>query len=43
MSDIYYGRKHHPWAIDIEDWKVDPNQSLKDYEDAQKMVDATTS
>ena len=26
MSDIYYGRVASPWAIDVEEWKVDPNQ-----------------
>ena len=20
MSDIYYGRMEHPWAIDVENW-----------------------
>jgi hypothetical protein len=31
MSDIYYGRTPHPWAIDIEDWNIDKNQVLLDY------------
>ena len=32
MSSIYYGREpNHPWAVDIEDWKIDPNQQLQDY------------
>ena len=26
MSDIYYGRVASPWAIDVEEWNVDPNQ-----------------
>ena len=26
MSDIYYGRVPSPWAIDVEEWNVDPNQ-----------------
>ena len=31
MSDIYYGRAPHPWAIDVEEWNVDPVQVLSDY------------
>ena len=31
MSDIYYGRAPHPWAIDVEEWNVDPVQILSDY------------
>ena len=26
MSDIYYGRVSSPWAIDVEQWNVDPHQ-----------------
>ena len=26
MSDIYYGKVSSPWALDVEDWKVDPQQ-----------------
>ena len=26
MSDIYYGKVASPWALDVEDWKVDPQQ-----------------
>ena len=26
MSDIYYGRVHSPWAIDVEEWNIDHNQ-----------------
>jgi hypothetical protein len=28
MSDIYYGRVAHPWAIHIEDWTIDVNEQL---------------
>jgi len=31
MNDIYYGRLAHPWAVDVEDWNIDINQSLEDY------------
>jgi len=31
MSDIYYGRVSSPWALDVEDWNVDPSQELLDY------------
>ena len=36
MCDIYYGRRAHPWAVDIEEWNVDPKQKIKDYEEAQR-------
>lgn len=36
MCDIYYGRRSHPWAVEIEEWKVDPTQKIKDYEEAQR-------
>ena len=26
MSDIYYGRVASPWALDVDDWNVDPHQ-----------------
>ena len=26
MTDIYYGRVKHPWAIDIEEWDIDKSQ-----------------
>jgi len=26
MNDIYYGRREHPWAVDVEDWNIDINQ-----------------
>ena len=26
MSDIYYGKVQSPWAIDVEEWNVDPHQ-----------------
>lgn len=31
MNDIYYGRVAHSWAVDVEDWNIDLNQSLEDY------------
>jgi len=39
MSDIYYGKVSSPWAIDVEEWNVDPNQVLADY----KQPEAATS
>ena len=36
MCDIYYGRRAHPWAVDIEEWNVDAKQKIKDYEEAQR-------
>ena len=29
MSDIYYGRVEHPWAIDIESWPEQPAQEIE--------------
>ena len=29
MSDIYYGRVAHPWAINLENWSIDPNEQLR--------------
>ena len=26
MQDIYYGRVSSPWALDVDDWSIDPNQ-----------------
>ena len=26
MSDIYYGKVQSPWAVDVEEWDVDPKQ-----------------
>jgi len=31
MTDIYYGKVKHPWAIDIEEWDIDKSQVLMDY------------
>ena len=28
MSDIYYGRVDHPWAIDIESWPEQPAKEV---------------
>merc|ERR1719340_286251 len=39
MSDIYYGKVQSPWAIDVEEWNVDPHQVLTDY----KQPEAATS
>lgn len=38
MSDIYYGKTPHPWAIDVEDWNVDPHQILEDYKQPDAMA-----
>ena len=37
MSDIYYGRSEHPWAIDVESWPAQPAREmerLKGYQDS---------
>ena len=26
MQDIYYGRVASPWALDVDDWTIDPHQ-----------------
>ena len=38
MTDIYYGKIEHPWAVEIEDWKVDHNQEMKDYQLAEQQL-----
>ncbi|TRY80015.1 hypothetical protein TCAL_06570, partial [Tigriopus californicus] len=38
MSDIYYGRVKHNWAIDVEEWKIDRNQHLQDYVNAEEKL-----
>ena len=37
MSDIYYGRVQHPWAVDIESWA---EQSPQELERLQKYQDS---
>ena len=37
MSDIYYGRVSHPWAIDVKDWNIDAGQILEDYRQPEVM------
>jgi len=32
MTDIYYGRVNSPWAVDVEEWKIDKHQHLEDYQ-----------
>ena len=37
MSDIYYGRIEHPWAMDVENWTEMSQleeQRLKDYKES---------
>jgi len=37
MSDIYYGRQAHPWAVEIEDWADESQlekQRLKEYKES---------
>lgn len=41
MTDIYYGRVNHPWAIEIENWQIDRDQEIKDYKDAEPSGEAT--
>ena len=38
MSDIYYGHVEHAWAPDVESWKIDPEQHLKDYVEAENRL-----
>merc|ERR1719154_78971 len=37
MSDIYYGREASPWALDVDDWNVDPHQALEDYKQPEAV------
>ena len=37
MSDIYYGRHAHPWAVEIEDWADESQlekQRLKEFKES---------
>ena len=38
MSAMYYGKVVHPWALDVEDWKVDTQQVLEDYKQPDAMA-----
>lgn len=38
MSALYYGKVQHPWALDVEDWKVDTKQVLEDYQQPDAMA-----
>ena len=29
LSDIYYGQVEHPWAINIEDWKLTQEEQVR--------------
>jgi len=39
LCDIFYGREDHPWAVEIEDWKVEGNIQLDDYKKAEKLLE----
>jgi hypothetical protein len=36
MTDIYYGKMKHPWAIDIENWKIETSEQrkIKEYKES---------
>jgi len=38
MSEIYYGKVPSPWAIDVEEWNVDRNQELEDYNQSEAVI-----
>jgi len=37
MSDIYYGKVDSPWAVDVDNWSVDPAQELADYQQPEAV------
>jgi len=39
LGDIFYGRVDHPWAVDIEEWKVDEKVQLDDYKKAEQLLE----
>jgi len=41
MQDIYYGRVASPWALDVDDWSIDPHQHLEDYTQPEQQANAT--
>ena len=38
MSDIYYGRIEHPWAIDVESWPDQPAQEMERLENYKESI-----
>ncbi len=32
LSDIYYGRIEHPWAVEVEHWSMEENKSIQERE-----------
>ena len=44
MQDIYYGRVASPWALDVDDWSIDPHQVIFDlHQILQKFLDANSA
>ena len=39
MSDIYYGRIEHPWALDLENWPEQTMQEIKRLQKYQESID----
>ena len=39
MSDIYYGRVDHPWALDVENWTQDTPQERVRLQEYQASID----
>ena len=38
MSDIYYGRVEHPWAIELESWPEQPVQEMQRLESYKESI-----
>ena len=41
LSDIYYGRVEHPWAVDVENWDIEENNSIQqegNYDESNKQL-----
>jgi len=38
MSDIYYGRSAHPWAIEVENWSEQPVQEMERLQKYQDSI-----
>ena len=39
MSDIYYGRIEHPWALDVENWPEQTMQEINRLQKYQESID----
>ena len=39
LSDIYYGRVEHPWAVEVENWTMEHNTAGNKRMTAEGVID----